>query len=326
MGSLRESRFKEAAKLARLWHTRDSQVTTKDWGPQELESAESQIVRNVWHRLYPETVQAVSDNYDDAFLCQIFIVDSDRGEFLAGGVGAANKVRDGVRRGLDLSVTYDETLPESVKRGVAGVLSEHASIRRAQIRERKPAQIFPTLLAANCADTASGILRQLSQEQLAGLLTLIAGYKGKDPLAILPGPVHDTEDWLEWITRYTAFLYDAGNFEQFQVAYDRRADALVAPVGGKLGPPQRDKDGDPLNLFGPMHVKMVKLLATEQTKRGIRGASERGSFSSIARSLNTDHRRVARWWEQSHRLSEPWITPEGNVKVIVTPTDSSLDI
>lgn len=307
--------------VIRFWRKRHSLQASEDWSPRELDSRERQTVERLWSMLYPVTVQAVDENHDDAFLCQLFVFDTDKGGVLAGDDNATNRIRAGVRRGLDISVTHGGALSENVKRGVSSVLSERASSLRSQLQTEDPAQFLSLLLTTASLDMAAGTLRQLSQEQRRELLTLVARYKGKDPLITMSGFVSDAEDRLEWIARYTNFLNDANSFEQFQIEHGRHADALVFAVGGKLGPPQRDKDGEPLNLFGPMHVKMTKLLASEQTKHGIHGAAEQGSFSNIARSLNTDHRRVARWWGQRHRLSDPWVTPEGNIKVIATPND-----
>jgi hypothetical protein len=197
-------------------------------------------------------------------------------------------------------------LPRYARACAAEVARETRAAQEARLRELKAEEIFTVALDLGRPGAAS-LLDRISFDQRNALVELILDNLAQKGLTASSGLNlsldREPSDYLLWLVWYIFNLHVEEAAAQGFLSADKKIPTeLIIDLGGELGPQPKNKQGQPINLAGPVLVKAFDVLTGLPNNRIPAPAK---SNARLGRTFGVDPDVIARWkrhpeWEELH--------------------------
>jgi hypothetical protein len=197
-------------------------------------------------------------------------------------------------------------LPQYVRTCAAEVARETRAAQEAWLRGLKPEQVLDVLLRWDRPGAAS-MLDRLSFDQRNELVKLILQHLDRQGIAVSLVLNNEPKNYLLWLMWY-AFRLHLEEPAAKRLIEDRETPTgLLIDLSGELGPQPKNKRGEPINLAGPILVKMFEVLTGLPNNR-IPAPARSNTKLGITFSVDPDV--IARWkkhpeWDELHVDTKP---------------------
>jgi hypothetical protein len=181
-------------------------------------------------------------------------------------------------------------LPRYVQDCVAEVVRETRADQERRLRTLKIQELYDTVSRLSRAGAAS-VLDRLSFRQRNGLVELILRRLGHERIVMrLDSAPDDHRLWLMW---YAFLLHLEEPAAKNMLVEDRDTPTrLIIDFSGEMGPQPKNKQARPINLAGPLLVKVFDVL-TGLPDNQIPAAAR--TNTRLGRTFDVDPDVIARW-------------------------------
>jgi hypothetical protein len=217
----------------------------------------------------------------------------------------------GVQRALDtLADTRPSDFPKHIRACTAEVTVRARERQEAEIDALTPQQIYDKVVSWPRPGAAS-LLDRLSFDQRTGLIALIIKRADTIPPAGALGLREEPEDHQLWLVWYAARLQLLQPSVRHLIETDPNTPThFLLDAGGELGPQPKNKRGEPINLAGPLLVKVFDVLTGLP---GNRIPAPARSNTRLGRTFNVHPDVIARWRQHTEwKNLRVNIVPDGN--------------
>jgi hypothetical protein len=197
----------------------------------------------------------------------------------------------GVQRALQTATdARPPHLPSYVQDCVAEVVQETRADQEKSLRELNPQQIYDMVSPLSRLGAAS-VLDRTSFQQRNALVELILRHLAHK--RILMRLDTEPDEHLPWILWYVIHLQMNESFAQdLLTLHPDTPTNLILDLSGELEPQPKNKGGEPINLAGPILVKVLDVLTGLPNNRIPAPAR---SNTRLGRTFNVDPDVIARW-------------------------------
>jgi hypothetical protein len=193
-------------------------------------------------------------------------------------------------------------LPGYARACAAEVARQKRAAQEARLRELKAEEILTVALDLGRPGAAS-VLDRISFNQRNVLVELILRRLDHKGMVMSLDLDHEPKDYLLWLVWYIFNLHvETAAAQGLLNAGKKIPTELIIDLGGELGPQPKNKDGQPINLAGPVLVKAFDVLTGLPNNRIPAPAR---SNARLGRTFGVDPDVIARWkrhpeWEELH--------------------------